>query len=366
MMKVVLIFAVGTASARKSELLSQRETEAMGIEWMGNASSPSSHESLGKEKRTWWHPLGETSTGLPAEFSWCDVDGASFCSITRNQHIPQYCGSCWAHGAVSALADRVKIARQAKGVDINPSVQHVLNCRGGGSCSGGSVDGPYQWIYQLSRSGSGISLESANPYMACSHESKAGICSAAKWTCDPINVARTCGSADIECAAIDPFPMIQIDDYGSISGAIAMQTEIYERGPISCGIDAEPILDYVSGIADARGKLTNHVVSVVGWGLDEATETQYWVIRNSWGEYWGDMGYGRVAFGALNLQRQCSWAVPSMYTASELANQIHCYEDGSACVDNDGIEVLPTNAAANHLKFSSPYVKEHLPGAEEK
>jgi len=35
-----------------------------------------------------------------------------------------------AHGSLSALADRIKIARNASlgGDDINLSVQHVLNC----------------------------------------------------------------------------------------------------------------------------------------------------------------------------------------------------------------------------------------------
>ena len=81
--------------------------------------------------------------------------------MSRNQHIPQYCGSCWAHGSVSALADRVKIARKGQGIDFNPSVQHILNCHGGGSCHGGSVDGPYQWLHKLSKEGKGISLETS-------------------------------------------------------------------------------------------------------------------------------------------------------------------------------------------------------------
>jgi len=27
--------------------------------------------------------------------------------------------------------------------------------------------------------------------------------------------------------------------------------------------------------------------SIVGWGFDNATQTEYWVGRNSWGQPWG-------------------------------------------------------------------------------
>merc|ERR1712100_818181 len=107
--------------------------------------------------------------------------------------IPQYCGSCWAHGAVSALQDRIKIARGAKGIDIQLSVQHVLNCANVGSCHGGTLDGPYQWMYKLSQSGTGISYASSNPYMACSKESHEGTCQTGDWTCTALNMATSQG-----------------------------------------------------------------------------------------------------------------------------------------------------------------------------
>merc|ERR1712224_213204 len=222
--------------------------------------------------------------------------GKNYCTMSRNQHIPQYCGSCWAHGSISALGDRIKIARNAEGIDINLSVQHLLNCGGVGSCHGGSVIGPYFWMHKISQQNAGISYETSNPYLACSSES----------------------------------PNATIAEYGQISGQDAMQKEIFARGPIACGIDAAPILKYTSGIATMAGSQVDHVIPVVGWGNDDK-EGQYWIVRNSWGEYWGEMGYIRVKFGSLLVESQCAWATLAGYTAPEKNNQVHCYEGGENC-----------------------------------
>uniref|UniRef100_A0A7S4A6E7 Peptidase C1A papain C-terminal domain-containing protein n=2 Tax=Pelagomonas calceolata TaxID=35677 RepID=A0A7S4A6E7_9STRA len=322
---VIALLLSAPASAIVGEVWEKHEVEAAGFVWRGNATAKSSHDLLHKKIK---------DDDLPDAFTWGNVDGVNYLTMSRNQHIPQYCGSCWAHGSVSALADRVKIARKAKGVDLNPSVQHILNCGGGGSCHGGSVDGPYQWLHKLSKEGKGISLETSNPYLACSSESKDGICKGQDWSCSDINVARTCStfpSAGGFCAAIADYPQITIDDYGSISGQKAMQKEIYARGPISCGIDASAILEYQSGIAVHKGLLetVDHVISVVGWGKEN--DQQYWIVRNSWGEYWGEMGYIRVAFGSLKVEQQCAWATVKDYTAPEKKNQVHCFEDGGNC-----------------------------------
>ena len=183
--KAVATFGFGFAAAqgnRRSELLPRAEVEKLGIVWRGNATNQQST-----------HDLLE-ATEYPSDFSWCNKDGKSYCTMSRNQHIPQYCGSCWAHGAISALGDRIKIARNAQGVDINLAVQHLLNCGGVGTCKGGSVDGPYQWLMEISKKGTGISYETANPYVACSSDSDEGFCKHVDTSCKALNVARTCGS----------------------------------------------------------------------------------------------------------------------------------------------------------------------------
>ena len=87
---------------------------------------------------------------LPRAFSWDNVNGKSYLTRNLNQHIPQYCGSCFAHSSMSALADRIKIARNATGVDINLSIQFILNCASeAGSCHGGSAIRVYHVLHKM-------------------------------------------------------------------------------------------------------------------------------------------------------------------------------------------------------------------------
>jgi len=316
---VVIAASLGVATKQRGELLTRPQVEAMGVVWRGNATTSSSHELLSAPE------------SYPASFSWCEKDGVNYCTTSLNQHIPQYCGSCWAHGTTSALADRIKIARKAQGSDIMLSVQHMLNCGTAGSCHGGSIDGPYQWIESISKkTGSGISYATSQPYMACSSESKEGFCPSVNWECSAMNTARTCGTFGEKCVGLSHYPNATVDDYGSISGHAAMQKEIFNRGPIACGIDATKIEKYSGGVATGFSVMVDHVISVVGWGTDEK-EGLYWIVRNSWGEYWGEMGYIRVKFGALAVEQQCSWATVKDFTAEEKGNQYFCYEDGSNC-----------------------------------
>jgi len=319
----MLSIAIGSlalgVNTRRSELLSRSETEAMGIVWKGNSSNS--------------HDLLEAAATYPDDFTWCNKDGVNYCTVSLNQHIPQYCGSCWAHGSMSALADRIKIAREGNVgyPDIQLSVQHMLNCGTAGSCHGGSLDGPYQWVHSISqKSGTGISYLTSQPYLACSSESREGFCSSVDTKCSALNTARTCGTFGQECVGLSQYPNATVSEYGSISGAAAMQKEIYARGPIACTIDAGPIEQYTGGIATDRSFSTDHVISVVGWGTD-SKEGLYWIVRNSWGEYWGENGYVKVKSGALALEQSCAWAVPGTFSAPEKKNIFPCYEDGSNC-----------------------------------
>jgi cathepsin X len=129
------------------------------LTFLGSASSIAQAQRLNEFQILQGHKVRDAYTSplpyeyiqtddLPASFTWGDIDGVSYLTHSLNQHIPQYCGSCWAHGALSALADRIKIARKGLGDEINLSVQYILNCAGkvAGSCHGGSHTGVYEFI----------------------------------------------------------------------------------------------------------------------------------------------------------------------------------------------------------------------------
>jgi cathepsin X len=244
---------------------------------------------------------------LPASFDWRNVSGRNHLSHSRNQHIPQYCGSCWAHGTTSALADRINIVRNRTWPQILLSPQVIVNCGAGGDCNGGYAMSVYEFAQEY-----GIPEESCQNYQAANPDSE---------DCSAIQTCKNCAGPVPQpgetgnCWATKNFARWKVSEYGGVSGANQMKAEIYARGPISCGIDATDGLEaYKGGIYSEKNMFPgiNHIISVVGWGVENGTE--YWVGRNSWGTYWGESGFFRIKMHKDNLaiEEDCQWAVPNL------------------------------------------------------
>jgi cathepsin X len=108
-----------------------------------------------------------------------------------------------------------------------------------------------------------------------------------------------------------------------------LKQEIVQNGPVLCGICASEILNYEGGVYDGVSDCeVDHIISVVGWGRDEH-DADYWIVRNSWGQYWGEGGWIYVKSGSLKIEsdRNCASAVPKTYTDPDDPFG-HCSEGG--------------------------------------
>lgn len=273
-MKLVLVFSLAlvaaSATARRNDVI----RDNLLWEQMRNGTylrSPESIDTLDVDS-------------LPESFSWKDVNGTNFLSATRNQHIPTYCGSCWAMGSTSSLADRLNIMRGGAWPSAYLSVQNVITLGNSktqcGDCNGGD-DGP---VYKYAKE-FGIPDEGCMNYMA---KNKAPLLwRSGCYTCKP--------SGFPACKAIKTYKKLRVSEFGDVSGYEKMKAEIFKRGPISCGVEATDKLEaYSGGIFSQAGDSINHIVSVAGWGVDPKTKDEYWVMRNSWGEPWGEEGFARI------------------------------------------------------------------------
>ena len=283
---------------------------------------------------------------LPKDFTWADHDGINFLTPQRNQHIPRYCGSCWAFASTSVLADRwnVRQHKETPSRAFKPvllSVQSVLSCgneiNGCGTCEGGDD----AKVYELAAT-HGLVHQACSEYMAM--DTKCG---------DMIGFDHAtgmesrppCYNCDEKnrCWVIQNHKRLWSTQAYAIDGEDAMMQEIREHGPIACAIMATDKMEhdfgpncmspppansvhaangahcitgtFMEALPDSDARI-NHVVEVVGWGTDQHNN-DYWTIRNSWGTEWGDQGFmnivrdsnkGPLGTGNNLLETQCGAA----------------------------------------------------------
>ncbi|XP_060652823.1 cathepsin L-like [Drosophila nasuta] len=90
----------------------------------------------------------------------------------------------------------------------------------------------------------------------------------------------------------------------------ALAAAVATKGPVAVSVDATHMHHYKSGVLRKPcHKLTNHAVTVVGYGKDKHLG-KYWLIKNSWGSNIGEHGYVRMARDDNNL---CHIASSALY-----------------------------------------------------
>lgn len=74
-----------------------------------------------------------------------------------------------------------------------------------------------------------------------------------------------------------------------------MAAQLHKYGPMSISVDASAWQYYRGGVlrASACGRRLDHAVQLVGFNVGHG----YWIVRNSWGERWGEHGFIRLQFG---------------------------------------------------------------------
>lgn len=199
---------------------------------------------------------------LPAKFSWKD-------KATPIKDQGSVCGSCWAFSASATMAD--VIALHGKGM-IDFSEQYLVSCvKESDGCDGGWYSDAFVVIKK-----DGHVLEKDFPYKAQDLRCPASL----------PHVYKIAGLKQLPFAVASPATIKQI---------------VYTYGPVSVGLSAVGAFGrYKSGIYNegSWGQI-NHAVNIVGW--DETVKPAHWIIRNSWGERWGEKGFGRIAYGSRKI-----------------------------------------------------------------
>ncbi|XP_073988329.1 tubulointerstitial nephritis antigen-like isoform X2 [Rhodnius prolixus] len=213
----------------------------------------------------------------------------------------QGCGASWVFSTVSVASDRWNIMSNGT-FRGRLSFQHLLSCnkRNNMGCKGGHLTKGWNWIHDF-----GLVKEECYKWTGdssrCYLPKHKGAPSAACLDDGRKTRTKLYYTAPVYRIASDQYQIMkEIMDNGPVQATMDVFRDLflYESGIYSCPLHYKrsQISSISPPIRDYPGY---HSVRIVGWGQEiiNGNMIKYWIVSNSWGEFWGEGGYFRIRRG---------------------------------------------------------------------